>query len=1416
MDKNKYEKPDYIFETSWEVCNKVGGIHTVVSTKAISLLKEYRNNYILIGPDVWRGDSGNPEFIEDHNFWASWKEQALSEGNRIRIGRWNIEGKPMVILVEFQPFAMQKDQIFAEFWETYKLDSISGQWDYVEPCLFGYAAGKVIESFVRFFASSSEKVVAQFHEWMTGSGVLYLKKKMPEVATVFSTHATVLGRAIAGNGQPLYKSLSSYDPARKAEEFGVIAKQSMERISAAQSDCFATVSELTGKECVQLLEKPADIVTPNGFEDSFVPSGSDFTNGTKIAKEQLLKVSKAMLGKVSDDTLFVGIGGRYEFKNKGIDLFIDAIATLAADGNLKRDIIALLLIPANHYGARKDIQNILAGQDSANNGNRYLTHNLHDAEYDPSLQRICNKGLNNGENDKVRIMFVPCYLDGNDGIFNLSYYQLLMGLDISVFPSYYEPWGYTPLESLAFHVPTVTTTLAGFGLWVKQYLKKEGNGVKVIERDDTNDDFVVSEIAGFISDATKWTEKQWKDARNNAYEASRIALWENFIEYYYEAYSIALKNMKNRTPHKEVKRDLNENVPPANTFKTGTQQKWHRLIVDKNIPEKLSALEELSRNMWWSWNYDALDLFKSIDPVLWEATEKNPVYFLEKLPYTKLVDLEKDSEFMGRLKAVHARFTEYMSAKEKAGGPRIAYFSMEYGIHSSLKIYSGGLGILAGDYLKEASDRNVPMVAIGLFYRYGYFKQQISARGDQIHNYEPQDFTQKPAVPVRDSEGNWVKINISLPGHIVHVRLWKVLVGRIELFLLDTDYEDNQDADRTITHQLYGGGEENRLKQEMILGIGGIRALRALNIKSDIYHCNEGHAAFIGLERLSEYINNENLTFSESLELVRSSTLFTTHTPVPAGHDSFPEGLVQGYMSHFTGKLKISWENFMGLGRINATDSNERFSMSYLAASLSQEMNGVSLLHGKVSQDVFAGMWPGYVPDELHVGYVTNGVHYPTWTAKEWRELYESRFDKDFVNKQMDQECWNRIYDVPDEDIWNVRTCLRKKLVDYIISRADFARNPTAEDPKYLMQVLEKINSETLTIGFARRFATYKRAHLLFKDLERLSAIINNPEMPVQFLFAGKAHPADKAGQDLIKMIVEISKRPEFVGKILFLENYDMDLASHLVQGVDIWMNTPTRPLEASGTSGEKAVMNGTLHFSVLDGWWYEGYVKDAGWALSDKIVYKDNNMQDELDASIIYNMLENEITPAFYKRNKKGVPESWVGYIKNSISKVASNFTTTRMMDDYMNRFYLPQTERFAKMNRNDYALAKEISAWKKKIMRGWNSVEVLDIKQPDSSKSVFVIGNPYEVEVLIDPKELSHTDIGVEIVIVEPKNNGDHPKLVATTELKCAKTDNGLALFKGEFTGDRAGAYDFGIRMFPKNKELPHRQDIPLVKWL
>ena len=654
---------------------------------------------------------------------------------------------------------------------------------------------------------------------------------------------------------------------------------------------------------------------------------------------------------------------------------------------------------------------------------------------------------------------------------------------------------------------------------------------------------------------------------------------------------------------------------------------WKEVTVKSRIPEELEKLSEIARNIWWAWNFEATELFRDLDPELWKECGQNPVLLLERMSYEKLEALAKDKVILRRMNEVYTKFRDYMDVKPDEQRPSIAYFSMEYGLSSVLKIYSGGLGVLAGDYLKEASDSNVDLCAVGFLYRYGYFTQTLSMDGQQIANYEAQNFGQLPIERVMDANGQPLIVDVPYLDYFVHANVWRVNVGRISLYLLDTDNEMNSEFDRPITHQLYGGDWENRLKQEILLGIGGILTLKALGIKKDVYHCNEGHAALINVQRICDYVAT-GLTFDQAIELVRASSLYTVHTPVPAGHDYFDEGLFGKYMGGYPSRMGITWDDLMDLGRNNPGDKGERFCMSVFACNTSQEVNGVSWLHGKVSQEMFSSIWKGYFPEESHVGYVTNGVHFPTWSATEWKELYFKYFNENFWFDQSNPKIWEAIYNVPDEEIWKTRMTMKNKLVDYIRKSFRDTWLKNQGDPSRIVSLMDKINPNALLIGFGRRFATYKRAHLLFTDLDRLSKIVNNPDYPVQFLFTGKAHPHDGAGQGLIKRIIEISRRPEFLGKIIFLENYDMQLARRLVSGVDIWLNTPTRPLEASGTSGEKALMNGVVNFSVLDGWWLEGYREGAGWALTEKRTYQNQEHQDQLDAATIYSILETEILP--------------------------------------------------------------------------------------------------------------------------------------------------------------------------------------------
>ena len=840
---------------------------------------------------------------------------------------------------------------------------------------------------------------------------------------------------------------------------------------------------------------------------------------------------------------------------------------------------------------------------------------------------------------------------------------------------------------------------------------------------------------------------------------------------------------------------------------------WKEVTVKSRVPAELEKLSELARNIWWAWNYEATELFRDLDPTLWKEAGQNPVLLLERMSYEKLEALSKDKVILKRMNDVYAKFRDYMDVTPDNKRPSVTYFSMEYGLNHVLKIYSGGLGVLAGDYLKEASDSNVDLCAVGFLYRYGYFTQTLSMDGQQIANYEAQNFGQLPIDRVMDADGKPLVVDVPYMDYYVHANVWRVNVGRVSLYLLDTDNEMNSEFDRPITHQLYGGDWENRLKQEILLGIGGMLTLKALGIKKDIYHCNEGHAALINVQRICDYVAT-GLTFNQAIELVRASSLYTVHTPVPAGHDYFDEGLFGKYMGGYPVKMGISWDDLMDLGRNNPGDKGERFCMSVFACNTSQEVNGVSWLHGKVSQEMFSSIWKGYFPEESHVGYVTNGVHFPTWSATEWKQLYAKYFNENFLYDQSNPKIWEAIYNVPDEEIWKTRVTMKNKLVDYIRKQFRETWLKNQGDPSRIVSLLDKINPNALLIGFGRRFATYKRAHLLFTDLERLSKIVNNPDYPVQFLFTGKAHPHDGAGQGLIKRIVEISQRPEFLGKIIFLENYDMQLARRLVTGVDIWLNTPTRPLEASGTSGEKALMNGVLNFSVLDGWWLEGYREGAGWALTEKRTYQNQEHQDQLDAATIYSILETEILPLYYARNKKGYSEGWIKSVKNSIAQIAPHYTMKRQLDDYYSKFYCKEAKRFKELSANDNAKAKEIAAWKEEVVAKWDSIEIVSKeREADIAQGDIESGKEYTITVVVDEKGLNDA-VGLELVTTYTTPEGKQ-HVYSVEPFSVIKKEGDLYTFQAKHSLSNAGSFKVAYRMFPKNQDLPHRQDFCYVRW-
>jgi phosphorylase/glycogen(starch) synthase len=1415
---NPIIKPDFVFEVSWEVCNKVGGIHTVISTKALTMVNELHDKIIMIGPDVWKGSGEHPEFAEDKGLYASWRSYAASCGLRIKVGRWKIIGNSVVVLVDFTPFFSRKDEILSDLWVKYKVDSLSGQWDYIEPALFGYAAALVIQTFYDHYLTFSDKIIAQFHEWMTGAGVLYLEDKVPQVATVFTTHATVIGRAVAGNGLPLYSKFYTYEADKEAIDFNVVAKHSLEKMSAQHADAFTTVSEITARECGHFLGKEVDLVTPNGFEDFFVPDAVFYQEKRAQARKKLLHVASTLTGEaLPEDSLLVIKSGRYEFHNKGIDIFIDALGQMDHSSTEHKQIVAFIFIPGYQTGPRRELEDALHNGTPLDTHDRLLTHNLHGVESDQIYNRLLQNNLHNEKSNKIKVIYAPVYLDGTDGIFDQAYYDLLTGFDFSVFPSYYEPWGYTPLEAIAFHIPTVITDLSGFGLMMQRPNMHISSGIVVIKRDDNNDIEAANAIAALITEYSTFDAKQIEAARENAYQLSKLALWKNLISYYRTAYSIALRKTALRAhlyQHKQRVGAIQSYQPLQSPGITLPE--WRKIYVEAQLPEPLLPLAALSKNLWWTWQDGAEELFSMIGPELWEEYHHNPIQLISSLNYTQIRRLEKNKAFLDKLDEVNAAFQKYMSSPISKD-PQVAYLCMEYGLDTNLKIYSGGLGILAGDYLKEASDQGFNMIGIGLLYRKGFFRQKISSHGEQMDEYDVHTFTSLPLQPIYNKDKEPMLVSMSFPGRTLYARIWKVEVGRVPLYLLDTDIAENTTEDKTITAQLYGGDWENRLKQEYLLGVGGIRALQLLGYTPDVFHYNEGHAAFAGIERLRMMIQDGNVTFDEALEVVRGNSLFTTHTPVAAGHDTFSEDLVRIYFSHYADQLNISWKKLMSLGRADENDQQEKFSVSFLAAGVCQEINGVSKLHGLVSRSIFSPLWPGIPEDEYHIGYVTNGVHHPTWTAPGWKELYQGTGKENAKEDQSANYDYKQITHVPDATLWQLRLRYKRELIDEVKRRIRIDNFMPYQVQARLIQQLTNFDENTLVFGFAKRIVKYKRSLLLFSDRDRLLSIIRNAKCPVLFLFSGKAHPNDFEAKALVKGLVDISKDPAFEGKVIFIQNYDIDIAKYLTRGVDIWLNTPELEMEASGTSGMKALLNGALNLSVRDGWWAEAYRADAGWAIGGTVRESNADVQYEMDAESIYRNLEEHIIPLYMDRDKNGIPTRWVAMMKTAIAELVPVYSMRRMLHEYKEKYYFRLSDRNRTMRADHYDAARKLADWKAKVTLSWPQVQVVSMDIFDSANKPFPVGDELKPTITIEANGISPDDIGVEIVFFDQrKPDAAFGQIIFSKIMTAVKVQDKQVTYECKIPITISGVFEYAFKIFPVNPLLPNKVDFLLYKWV
>lgn len=1239
----------YLFEVSWEVCNKVGGIHTVIATKAEQALAEFGDAYITIGPDL---NPNNLEFEEtDEEFFHPIKSALATSNLKCRFGRWRIPGRPRAILITGFQNSFNIDRLLFAYWEQYGVDSYEGGWDYIEPIMFSTAAAEIIELITKLILNQQDSSVAHFHEWMCGSGILYLKKNVPQVGTVFSTHATVLGRAMAHTNHFYYHEMSLIqDTLGKAHRYGVKSKHSLEAISAREADCFTTVSEFTAREAGLVLSKRTDLVVYNGLNFSKLHRLND--EQIQERKAQILNTcSQFFEERLPSHTQVWISSGRYEYTNKGYDLILESLAELKRKHHeALSPVVVLFLIAAD----RKQSSPADWVKPNDPNKNPIAISPVYNPQEDLIINACKRLGLDD-KNSPIKVVLSTLYLDGHDGIFNIQYDDVLASADLSLFPSFYEPWGYTPLESAALGVPTITSDLSGFGHWVHTLDEDFSSIIKVLPRRNRSKEESSELLSQILWTLNKQGPKNDPEIPVKTKALAKLIDWQIVYQGYKAAYDIAAAKGYDRELSSKGQILTNPfedtwcSYPPRNPC-------LYSLGLNINLPEQLRTLNKLAYNLYWSWNDDAKDLFKSINPKLWEYFDHNPIKLLRSIPYRELEALTTNNDFMSSYQAVKKSFKNYIGDTfvhelVDSSKPIVAYFSMEYGLHESLPIYSGGLGVLSGDHVKAASDQNLDMIAIGIYYNQGYFVQEINGEGRQIEHYSHLDWQSMPLKLLLNQSGEPVKIPVEILGRTIWTRVLIALVGRVPLFLFDTNIDENNSEDKLISSRLYVGDRKTRILQETLVGIAGIRLIKdVLNVNPVTYHLNEGHCAFLSVE-LIRRLTQQGYSFETAVETIKSNTVFTTHTPVPAGNEAFDVSLVQEVFSDFFNTMHQPIQKLINLGK-DDLKPNE-FSMTILALRISNKANGVSALHGEVSRK----MWGHVIPNvSKFLGHVTNGVHLGTWMGRSIKSLY---FDENLASVS-NEVLWTKHIEQKNRFI----TEIKQKITD------EYMRKGMQLD--LIKKILKGLNKDTLLIGFARRFATYKRSNLIFSDIERLKTILSSSSKPVILIFAGKAHPADGVGKDNIQSIFHNVIHPDLMGNLILIENYNMYWGSLLTQGVDVWLNNPIMEREACGTSGMKAAINGVLNLSIPDGWWYEGYDSSIGWSIPYYST-DENNLEliNQNESQNIYNLLEKEVVPLYYRKDANGIPHEWVEMMRASIIKTTRDFGADRMIRDYCDKFY-------------------------------------------------------------------------------------------------------------------------------------------------
>lgn len=1405
-----------LFEVSWEVCNKVGGIYAVVSSKILEALAAFGENYFLLGPDL----GNNPDFEEtDEPCWQELRQETDRRNLSCRFGRWNIPGRPKVILVGYRDRYDQSQLLFS-LWNRYGVDSISGGWDYVEPVMFSTACGEVIEAACKALHIPADgPALAHFHEWMCGGGLLYLKTNAPYVGTVFTTHATMLGRSMAGSGFDIYKQMHQINPKHEAGAYNITAKCSMETASAREADCFTTVSRITADEAGVFLGRTPDVLTLNGLDLRVIPDYSRDRSLAAASRQRLLEAAGRLLRRrLPEDTRVFLVSGRYEYHNKGIDVFLDALGMVnTALSQSQSNVLALCAVMGGHSGVNADAVSGDPAKLPGQGGFWISSHHVYNQPNDPILNACQRLGLDNRPENHVQVIFDPALLDGKDGFLNMRYEEVLAACDLGVFPSWYEPWGYTPQESAAHAVPTVTTDLSGFGMWVRSS-QRDKNGVTIICRRQTSYDETAASLRDVLLQYASLPEEQMQEHRHMVRHVAEGCSWEQFFPYYVQAYGLALDKARQRSSQPAGGSTTLTRVLAATM---STTPNLHSFTALTSLPPAIGRLRELAHNLWWSWHPECHYLFSALNEEEWERSNHNPIATLEKATRARLIIVAHEQSYLRLYNQTMAAFDAYMAEAPQSFGPLtpqqpLAYFSTEYGLSECLPIYSGGLGVLSGDHLKSASDLNIPLVAVGLLYKNGYFRQIIDKNGDQTPVYPENDFATLPIEQVKDQDGKPREIYLQMPGRRLHVQIWLVRVGRINLYLLDTNLPSNTAEDRKITARLYEADRDIRLRQEILLGRGGVSMLRALDIRPAAYHMNEGHSAFLIFERIRLLMQENGLSFEEAGEVVRGSTLFTTHTPVDAGNERFSLESMEAYFKPYIQTVGISWQTLVNMGRFEGSERNV-FEMTVLALKYSMKANGVSALHGVVSRHMWQEGWQGVPVAEIPIFSVTNGIHVPSYAGPAMRPLLQKHLGEGWQELTPDDQKWTRIADIPDADLWTARQTQKKHLLEAIRSSLPEFFKKFAIPYEKQQEMTSRLTPETLVIGFARRFAPYKRATLLFADVDRLARILEKSGQPVIFVFAGKAHPADGQSIGLIRELFQHMLSPRFFGKIFFIEDYSLAVSRLMVQGCDVWLNNPRRPYEACGTSGQKVAVNGGLNLSVADGWWCEGYNGTNGWTIGP-LVAKGSlgpEQSDYDDAASLYFLLEDKVIPLYFERDADNRPHNWLLRVRKAMQTLIAQYSSHRMLRDYLSDYYIPAATSHQEIRSNHYALARHLSQWKQDVNVRFGSVQMDTIRSEGIKEDSLLDGQSLHVAVTVHPGSMKLDELLVQLVA----GPGDGSTFTETPDVVEMQPESegvdGTMTFVCTYTPSRSGIHVYGVRVMPCTEGLSSPLETRLVLW-